>query len=160
MKFIIEVESEEEKERALDLLYYADICPNRLGLNDCSGTEKCNSVVYGVCQECWKDNGLEIVVKDSKENGIKIPKIDWIPFDKNNPPMNLNCDETYFVLLREDTHNDGKTWFYSVDIATPYGDYIDNFWDTVSDWCEGQRVEIVAYAEMPYYIREDKIVEE
>lgn len=52
MKLIIGVESEEEKEHALDLLYYADICPNRLGLNDYNGTEKCNPVVSGFCQEC------------------------------------------------------------------------------------------------------------
>lgn len=66
MKFIIEVEDEEEKERALDLLYYADLCPNRLGLNDCSGTEGCNQIVSGYCQECWKDSGLEIIVKNQK----------------------------------------------------------------------------------------------
>lgn len=82
------------------------------------------------------------------------PDFNWKPFDKNNPP-NLNLDETYLVLVREDDYNDGKTWMYSVDIATPYGSYIDDFWDTQNDWCEGQRVEVFAYAEFPYgYFKE------
>ena len=86
---------------------------------------------------------------------MKYPEFNWIPFDKNNPPLNLCHDETFLVIVREDGYNDGKTWDYSVDIATPYGSYIDDFWDTQNDWCEGQRVEVVAYAELPYgYFKE------
>ena len=80
---------------------------------------------------------------------MQYPEFNWIPFDKNDPP-NLSLDETYLILLREDNYDDGKTWTYSVDFATPYGSYIDDFWDTENDWCEGQRVEVVAYAELPY----------
>ena len=83
----------------------------------------------------------------------KTPKINWIAFDKNNPP-NLWETQTFLVLLREDNYDNGATWRYSVDTATPWGDYIDDFWDTSNDWCEGQRVEVVAYAELPYSLSE------
>lgn len=89
----------------------------------------------------------------------KIPKINWIAFDKKNPPTDLFDENQYLILLREDEHNNGATWLYSVDVATPYGDYIDNFWNTENDWVEGQRVEVVAYAEFPYALKESKLVE-
>lgn len=90
---------------------------------------------------------------------MKVPKIHWIPFDKANPPINLSIEQEVLILLREDNYNNGATWQYSVDIATPYGDYIDNFWDTTNDWCEGQRVEVVAYAELPYSLSESDLNE-
>lgn len=90
---------------------------------------------------------------------MKVPKINWIPFDNKNPPIDLNGDSDYLILLREDNYNNGKTWRYSVDVASPYGDYIDNFWNTSNDWCEGQRVEVVAYAEFPYYLKESDLFE-
>lgn len=90
---------------------------------------------------------------------MKIPKIDWIPFDKNNPPCNLCSNEQYLILLREDQYNNGATWYYSIDVATPYGDYIDNFWTTDNDWQEGQIVEVLAYAELPTWVKEKDLVE-
>lgn len=90
---------------------------------------------------------------------MKIPKINWIPFDKNNPPINL-YDEKYLIFLREDNYDNGATWKYSVDLAEPYGNYIDNFWDTDNDWCEGQRVEVIAYAEFPYSLKESDLLED
>jgi len=64
---------------------------------------------------------------------VKIPKIKWIPFDSNNPPANLNPDETFLIFLREDDYNNGASWHYSVDVASPYGDYLDNFWTTTHE---------------------------
>lgn len=90
---------------------------------------------------------------------MKVPKINWIPFDKKNPPIDLNMEETYFILLREDNYDDGKTWRYSIDIALPYGNYIDDFWNTQNDWIEGQRIEVVAYASIPYSIKESDLIE-
>lgn len=90
---------------------------------------------------------------------MKIPKFDWKPFDRKNPPIDLHQDEAYLILLREDNHDNGTSWHYSVDIATPYEDYIDNFWFTNNDWLEGQRVEVIAYAELPYFINEDDLEE-
>jgi hypothetical protein len=93
---------------------------------------------------------------------MKLPKIKWIPFDKNNPPTDLNfigVEVWYLVFLREDNYDNGATWTYHVDYATPYGDYIDNFWDTQNDWDEGQRVEVLAYADLPVYLKESDLVE-
>jgi hypothetical protein len=90
---------------------------------------------------------------------MKIPNIKWIPFDKSNPPAELNWDREYLIFLREDHYDNGATWDYSVDIATPFGDYIDDFWDTDNDWCEGQRIEVIAYAEIPQWMKESDLVE-
>ena len=90
---------------------------------------------------------------------LKVPKFNWIPFDKNNPPENLCSDEEYLILLREDNYDNRATWDYSVDHATPYGSYIDNFWDTVNDWDEGQRLEVVAYTKFPRYLKESELME-
>lgn len=90
---------------------------------------------------------------------IKVPKIDWKPFDKNAPPTDLTNNAYYLVLLREDNYDNGATWKYSVDVAEPYCEYIDDFWSTSNDWCEGQRVEVVAYAEFPYYLCESDLME-
>lgn len=81
---------------------------------------------------------------------MKIPKINWIPFDRNNQPIDLFDDESFLILLREDDYNRG---------ATPYGSYIDDFWDTVNDWREGQRVEVVAYARFPSYLKESDLID-
>ena len=91
---------------------------------------------------------------------MKVPKINWIPFDKSSPPIDLCFDADYLILLREDNYDNGATWRYHMDCATPYGSYLDNFWDTTNDWCEGQRVEVLAYAEFPSYLKETDLVEE
>lgn len=70
---------------------------------------------------------------------MKVSKINWIPFDKNNPPANLDGEVNYLILLKDDEWSHGKTWKYNVDIASPYGSYIDDFWDTENDWLEGTR---------------------
>ena len=88
---------------------------------------------------------------------MKVPEIHWISFDKSNPPVDLSSEQEVLILLREDNYDNGASWRYSVDIATPYGDYIDDFWNTTNDWCEGQRVEVVAYAELPYSLSEDEL---
>lgn len=88
---------------------------------------------------------------------MKVPNINWIPFDKLNPPENLCPEQEMLILLREDNYDNGKTWRYSVDIAHPYGTYLDDFWDTCNDWLEGQRVEVIGYAELPYSLLEDDL---
>ena len=91
---------------------------------------------------------------------LKVPKINWIPFDKNNPPTDLCVGEEYLIFLREDHYDKGATWTYHMDYATPYGDYLDNFWDTENDWREGQCIEVLAYAEFPSYLEESDLVNE
>lgn len=89
---------------------------------------------------------------------MKIPYFNWVPFDKNNPPTGLCLCREYLIFLREDNYDDGATWNYSVDIATPYGSYLDNFWDTENDWDEGQKIEVLAYAELPYSVKENDLI--
>ena len=90
---------------------------------------------------------------------MKIPKINWIPFDRNNPPIDLFYEESCLILLREDYYTNSVSFRYSVDVATPYGSYIDDFWDTDNDWCEGQRVEVVAYSRFPSYLKESDLID-
>ena len=88
-----------------------------------------------------------------------IPKINWIPFDKSNLPTNLSSEAEYLIFLREDWTKTGHSWRYHVDVAQPYGSYIDNFWNTTNDWYEGQLIEVLAYAEFPYGLQEFELVE-
>lgn len=90
---------------------------------------------------------------------MKVPKINWIPFDKDNLPMDLDYEEIYLILLREDDYDNGATWAYHVDTALPYGTYLDNFWDTEHDWDEGQLIEVLGYAELPCYLKEIDLIE-
>ena len=87
---------------------------------------------------------------------MKVPVFNWIAFDKNNPPTDLHCEEKYLILIAE---NYGKGWIYNVDVAEPYGDYIDDFWDTENDWVESQQIKVVAYATMPICLPESKLIE-
>lgn len=90
---------------------------------------------------------------------MKIPKFNWIPFDKNHPPTDLLEDKEYLILLREDNYDNGATWSYHVDIATAYGSYLDDFWNTTNDWDEGQRIDVLYYCELPYYLKEEDLIE-
>lgn len=90
---------------------------------------------------------------------MKVPVFDWKPFDKDNPPVDLAEEGIYLILLREDNYNNGATWHYSVDVAYPYGSYLDNFWDTTNDWDEGQRIEVLGYTDLPHYLIEEDLVE-
>ena len=38
---------------------------------------------------------------------LKVPKINWIPFDKNNLPFETCANKKYFILIREDEYDDG-----------------------------------------------------
>lgn len=90
---------------------------------------------------------------------LKLPVINWIPFNRNNPPSDLRPMETYLIFFREDNYDDGATWTYHVDCAEPFGDYLDDFWDTSNDWDEGQHIEVLAYAEFPMYLKESDLIE-
>ena len=52
----------------------------------------------------------------------------------------------YLVIVKE--WNDMREkWEYDIDLAW-LGTYIDDFWDTCNDWCEGQEVHITHWAEI------------
>lgn len=91
---------------------------------------------------------------------MKLPKFNWYSFDKYNPPSDLAAMEKYLIFFREDNYDDGATWEYHVDYAEPYGDYLDDFWDTETDWDEGARIEVLAYAELPCFLKEEDLMEE
>ena len=91
---------------------------------------------------------------------MKIPKLDWIPFNEDKPPFDLIEEKEYLILLREDDYNKGATWTYHVDVATPYGTYLGNFWNTTNDWFEGQMIEVLAFCELPYGLKEEDLIDE
>lgn len=42
---------------------------------------------------------IVLVVLIKEVNKMKVPKIDWKPFDKDNPPTDLADDQTCLILL-------------------------------------------------------------
>lgn len=79
------------------------------------------------------------------------PKLEWKPFDYENPssdlPIEMECDINYLILIADYGYNPTENTVpeYYTDIATAYGSYLDNFWDTTNDWDEGQVLHVVAY---------------
>lgn len=68
----------------------------------------------------------------------------WIPCKERLPEIG----DTYIVTgIQKDPHEKG--WHYFVDVASNYGDYIDDYWDTFNDWVEGQETHIVAWMPLP-----------
>lgn len=64
--------------------------------------------------------------------------------------------DTYFVIVKEEDFFKKGVYYYHIDMANSFGDYIDDFWDTCNDWCEGQEVHIIAWAEANI---DDKIID-
>lgn len=121
-------------------------------------------ILPGWCDVLLAPGNVDIKIdgdikEGEKSKKMKVPNINWIKFDRSNPPSNLGIDVEYLILLRTDNYDNGATWTYHMDYATPFGDYIDDFWDTSNDWYEGQRVEVVAYAEFPGELDESDLVE-
>lgn len=55
---------------------------------------------------------------------MKIPEINWRPFDKDNPPDIPVCmygEMRYLIFFRENMCDYYNSWWYHVDIATPSG---------------------------------------
>lgn len=68
----------------------------------------------------------------------------WIPCNERLPEIG----DAYIVTgIQKDPHE--KEWHYFVDVASNYGDYIDEYWDTFNDWIEGQETHIVAWMPLP-----------
>lgn len=94
---------------------------------------------------------------------MKVPEINWIPFDKDNPPdipVSIYGETRYLIFFREKMCDDYNSWWYHVDIATPNGSYLGNFWDTEIDWDEGQSIEVLSYAKLPTFISEYDLVKD
>lgn len=70
----------------------------------------------------------------------------WISIEENGLPKD---GDDYIVAGKYKWHA-GEDWEYFVDVAGSHGDYIDNFWNTVNDWYEGQEeIHITHYMPMP-----------
>ena len=80
---------------------------------------------------------------------MKIPKLNWIPFNPDNPPVDLtDCEDAYLILIEDKgypPHYLKEPCDYYMDVATAYGSYLDNFWDTTNDWDEGNDIHVIAY---------------
>lgn len=101
----------------------------------------------------------------SQKPSLMVPAIDWKPFNKDDIDTYPSLtDGTYLVLIEDDEYDGEEMGFYNpnhtyfVDIATPYGTYIDNFWDTEIDWDEGQNLKVLAYAEIPFSTRIEHLI--
>lgn len=70
-------------------------------------------------------------------------KIEWISCKERLPEYG----DGFLVIVRTKWHGD-TDYCYAVDFAHSFGDYIDGFWDTYNDWCEGQEVHITHWAEI------------
>lgn len=91
---------------------------------------------------------------------MKVPAFNFIPFDKDHPPVHLRFDNEYLVLIRE-KYQDGRPDRYSVDIGSPLGRYINDFWDVSNDWIEASstKVDVIAYADLPFQLLESDLKE-
>lgn len=71
-------------------------------------------------------------------------KSDWIPCSDKLPEIG----GSYIVsgIIKEQGR---KELDHFVDVASNYGDYIDNYWDTFHDWNEGQEIHITAWRPLP-----------
>lgn len=92
---------------------------------------------------------------------MKIPKLNWIPFNSDKPPVDLsNCENAYLVLIEDKgypPYYPRKPCDYYMDIATAYGSYLDNFWNTTNDWCEGNDIHVIAYCNLDGKIEVEEI---
>ena len=73
-------------------------------------------------------------------------EINWIPCSERLPRLDGE-DGVEFLVIVEEQDVINNDWIYSFDLAW-FGNYIDNFWNTCVDWCEGQEVHIIYWAKV------------
>lgn len=74
----------------------------------------------------------------------EVEKSGWISVDERLPENG----DSYLVVIKEKEIFYDK-WLYHVDVASSHGSYIDDFWDTFNDWCEGQEVHVTHWMPLP-----------
>lgn len=72
-------------------------------------------------------------------------ELEWVSCEDRLPNDEL---EHFLVIVRE-KWSDDEGYQYHIDLASNYGDYIDDYWDTWNDWKEGQEVHITHWAKFP-----------
>ena len=98
---------------------------------------------------------------------MKIPKLNWKVWDKDNPTNNDDIYvSTYLILVEDDNYDkkpmgtyDNPNHSYHIEYAEPFGTYIEDFWDTEHDLDEGQNLKVLAYCEISS-CRLDELVED
>ena len=71
-------------------------------------------------------------------------EINWIDCKERLPNTDGKEGCEFLVIIKEEGINKGG-WDYGIDLAW-FGTYIDDFWDTCNDWCEGQEVHVTHWA--------------
>ena len=118
-------------------------------IEDCSDVleiiERQTIIVTPEKQICSVTVDTDEIIERIKERGwgpVKHGR--WILCNERLPEIG----DTYIVTgIQKDPHE--KDWHYFVDVASNYGDYIDDYWDTFNDWIEGQETHIVAWMPLP-----------
>ena len=78
------------------------------------------------------------------EDGLVDGKPKWISVEDRLPEKG----DSYLVVVKEKYPHEAK-WNVHVDVASNYGHYIDDYWDTFNDWDEGQEVHITHWMPLP-----------
>ena len=73
----------------------------------------------------------------------------WIPCSERLPEIG-----DIYIVTGKQKYPWEKEWNYFVDVASNYGDYIDDYWDTFNDWIEGQETHIIAWMPLPEAYKE------
>lgn len=97
--------------------------------------------------EGWMENicqpgGPEALADALITAGVQI--MPWNDVKKGKPEIG----DSYIVTIRQ-KYPEEKEWETHVDVASNYGTYIDNEWDTFNDWDEGQETHVTHWMEMP-----------
>lgn len=73
----------------------------------------------------------------------------WIFCSEKMPP---EYDQDLYLVTIKERWKESEPWEYHVDVAENnlFGKgYIDDFWDTMNDWKEGQEVHVIAWMPLP-----------
>lgn len=82
------------------------------------------------------------VVDFMMANGVTVQE--WISVKDRLPDV---CDS--YIVCGKMKYSHEKEWEIFTDVAGSHGDYIDGFWDTFTDWNEGQEIHITHWQPMP-----------
>lgn len=104
----------------------------------------------------WNDVTKELFdeIVDLQPTAEPVKYERWIPCKDALPDIG----DTYLVTVIQKDANE-KEWHYFVDVASNYGDYIDDYWDTFNDWIEGQETHIIAWTLLPKPYNKDGATE-
>lgn len=112
----------------------------------------CRPEEWGTPDERWRPESEYGAMLEALPHAQ--PEQRWIPCKERLPEIG----DTYIVTgIQKDPHE--KEWHYFVDVASNYGDYIDDYWDTFNDWIEGQETHIVAWKRLPKPYKMDEVKE-